>query len=183
METMCWLLDVHFKGNYWRVEDRNVQQNLNMLRKLAMNLIKTYKERCSYKHAISEIMFVCLLDSCCLFWYLCCSWKFISVGRIRNLLRESTKEITFQGHGTDSQGHGPVQSGAPFVHQKVQWAAVKMLFFSADTEGSYQGLEGSREIENVLFGDGKKAHFKKFMEFYTIFGKSNANKHKQSEVR
>lgn len=61
VETMHWLLDVHFEEDYSRVEDKNVQQNLNMLRKLAINLIKRYKEKTATKRAISKIMFDCLL--------------------------------------------------------------------------------------------------------------------------
>ena len=62
VETMHWLLNVHFEEDSCRVEDKNVQQNLNMLRKLAMNMIKQYKERSESKRAISKIMFDCLLD-------------------------------------------------------------------------------------------------------------------------
>lgn len=62
VETMHWLLDIHFEEDHCRVEDKNVQQNLNMLRKLALNLIKKYKERSASKRAISKIMFDCLLD-------------------------------------------------------------------------------------------------------------------------
>ena len=35
VESMHWLLDVHFEEDFCRVEDKNIQQNLNMLRKLA----------------------------------------------------------------------------------------------------------------------------------------------------
>lgn len=62
VETMHWLLDVHFAEDFCRVEDSNVQQNLNMLRKFAINQIKIYKERSTSKRAISKIMFDCLLD-------------------------------------------------------------------------------------------------------------------------
>ena len=62
LETMHWLRDVHFEEDYCRVEDKNVQQNPNMLRKLAINMIKKHKERSSSKRAISKIMFDCLLD-------------------------------------------------------------------------------------------------------------------------
>lgn len=62
VETMHWLLDVHFGEDYCRVEDRNIQQNLNMLRKAALNLIKRYKERAESKRSISKIMFDCLLN-------------------------------------------------------------------------------------------------------------------------
>ena len=62
VETMHWLLDVHFGEDFCRVEDRNVQQNLNMLRKVALNLIKRYKERAASKRPMSKIMFDCLLN-------------------------------------------------------------------------------------------------------------------------
>ena len=62
VESMHWLLDVHFEEDYCRVENKNVQQNLNMLRKVAINIIKQYKERSESKRAISKIMFDCLLD-------------------------------------------------------------------------------------------------------------------------
>ena len=62
VETMHWLLDVHFGEDFCRVEDRNVQQNLNMLRKAAINLIKRYKERAGSKRPVSKVMFDCLLN-------------------------------------------------------------------------------------------------------------------------
>jgi len=63
VETMHWLLDVHFAEDSCRVEDGNVQQNLNMLRKLALNIIKLHKSKTASSRAISKIMFDCLLDS------------------------------------------------------------------------------------------------------------------------
>lgn len=66
VETMHWLLDVHFDEDHCRVEDKNVQRNLNMLRKLAINLIKKHKEKSASKRAISKIMFDCLLDPSCI---------------------------------------------------------------------------------------------------------------------
>lgn len=62
VETMHWLLDVHFGEDLCRVEDRNVQENLNMLRKAALNLIKRHKERAGSKRSMSKIMFDCLLN-------------------------------------------------------------------------------------------------------------------------
>ena len=62
VETMHWLLDVNFDEDFCRVEDKNVQQNLNMLRKLALNIIKQYKVDIKSKRAISKIMLDCLLD-------------------------------------------------------------------------------------------------------------------------
>lgn len=62
VETMHWLLDVHFEEDFCRVEDKNIQQNLNMLRKLSLNIIKQYKSVTKSKKAISKIMLDCLLD-------------------------------------------------------------------------------------------------------------------------
>jgi len=63
VETMHWLLDVHFGEDFCRVEDEDVQQNLNMIRKIVLNSIKLYKEKTKSKKAMSKIMFDCLLDS------------------------------------------------------------------------------------------------------------------------
>ena len=56
------LLDIDFGEDSCRVVDRDIQQNLNMLRKFAINVIKQYKERAGSKRAISKIMLDCLLD-------------------------------------------------------------------------------------------------------------------------
>ena len=58
----------HFGEDFCRVEDKNVQQNLNMARKIAINSIKQYKENIENtenienKRPISKIMLDCLLD-------------------------------------------------------------------------------------------------------------------------
>jgi predicted transposase YbfD/YdcC len=62
VESMHWLLDVHFREDFCRVEDKNVQQNLNMVRKIGLNSIKGYKGKNDNKRPISKIMFDCLLD-------------------------------------------------------------------------------------------------------------------------
>jgi predicted transposase YbfD/YdcC len=62
VETMHWLLDVHFCEDFCRVQDKNVQQNLNMSRKLALNGIKYYKKKSGDKRPISKIMMDCLLQ-------------------------------------------------------------------------------------------------------------------------
>ena len=62
VESMHWLLDVHFKEDFCRVESKNVQQNLNMSRKIGLNCIKRYKEKTGDKRPISKIMFGCLLE-------------------------------------------------------------------------------------------------------------------------
>lgn len=56
VETMHWLLDVHFAEDYCRIESREVQEQLNILRKLSLNLIKRYKEKTESKRPISKIM-------------------------------------------------------------------------------------------------------------------------------
>ena len=62
VEVIHWILDVHFEEDFCCIEDKNIQQNLNMLRKLALNIIKQYKLTIDSKRAISKIMFDCLLD-------------------------------------------------------------------------------------------------------------------------
>ena len=62
VETMHWLLDVHFREDFCRVEDKNVQQNLNIIRKIALNSIRNYKKKTGSKNAFSTIMFDCLMD-------------------------------------------------------------------------------------------------------------------------
>ena len=62
VESMHWLLDVHFGEDFCRVEDRNVQQNLNIVRKIALNTIKGYKNKTASKRPVSKLMFDCLLD-------------------------------------------------------------------------------------------------------------------------
>jgi predicted transposase YbfD/YdcC len=62
VESMHWLLDVHFREDFCRIEDSIVQQNINIARKLVLNCIKQYKNASGDKHPISKLMFDCLLD-------------------------------------------------------------------------------------------------------------------------
>ena len=62
VETMHWILDVHYSEDYCRVENKTIQQTLNMLRKFTISLIKQYKNRTASKRAMSKIMLHCLLD-------------------------------------------------------------------------------------------------------------------------
>ncbi len=62
VETMHWLLDVHFGEDFCRVEDLNVQQNLNIVRKIALNCVKTHKRKSALASPLSKMMFDCLLD-------------------------------------------------------------------------------------------------------------------------
>jgi len=62
VESMHWLLDVHFREDFCRVQDKNVQENLNIVRKVVLNTMKIYKANTKSKQPISGIMFGCLLD-------------------------------------------------------------------------------------------------------------------------
>ena len=62
VESMHWLLDVHFGEDFCRIEDDNVQQSLNIIRKIPLNTIKNYKAKNDIKRPISKIMFDCLLE-------------------------------------------------------------------------------------------------------------------------
>ena len=61
VESMHWLLDVHFGEDFCRIKDENVQLVLNNVRKIALNCIKTYKLKANSKAHISNIMFDALL--------------------------------------------------------------------------------------------------------------------------
>lgn len=62
VESMHWLLDVHFEEDWCRIEDKTVQKNLNIFRKAAINLIKLFKSRTKTKRPISNIMLDCLIN-------------------------------------------------------------------------------------------------------------------------
>jgi predicted transposase YbfD/YdcC len=62
VEAMHWLLDVHFREDFCRVEDRNVQQNLNIVRKIALNAVRVHKDKTASKRPLSKLMFDCLLE-------------------------------------------------------------------------------------------------------------------------
>ena len=62
VETMHWILDVHYGEDFCRIENKTIQQNLNMLRKFTISLIKQHKNRTGSKRAMSKIMLDCLLD-------------------------------------------------------------------------------------------------------------------------
>lgn len=62
VESMHWLLDVHFEEDWCLIENKEVQQHLNMFRKAAINLIKIFKSKTDCKKPISNIMLDCLID-------------------------------------------------------------------------------------------------------------------------
>ena len=56
VESMHWLLDVHFSEDKTKVWDMNVQQNLNTMRKIALNLARIYKDRYVPRSSISGVL-------------------------------------------------------------------------------------------------------------------------------
>lgn len=56
IDSMHWLLDVHFQGDKTKVWDLNVQKNLNVMRKIALNLARLYKKRYEPRASISGIL-------------------------------------------------------------------------------------------------------------------------------
>ena len=59
---MHWLLDVRFGEDFCRIEDENVQQCLNIVRKIALNCVRGYKAKTGTKLPFSKIMLDCLLN-------------------------------------------------------------------------------------------------------------------------
>ena len=59
---MHWILDVHYSEDFYRIVNRTVQQNLNMLRKFALSIIKQFKAVSDSKRPLSHIIFNCLLN-------------------------------------------------------------------------------------------------------------------------
>jgi len=62
VESMHGLLDAHFGEDFCRVEDECAQQALNVARKIALNCVKTHKQKTGSKLPLSRTMFGCLLD-------------------------------------------------------------------------------------------------------------------------
>ena len=62
VESMHWILDVHYSEDFCRIVNRTIQQNLNMLRKFALSLIRQFKTDSNSKRPLSQIMFNCLLN-------------------------------------------------------------------------------------------------------------------------
>ena len=57
VESMHWLLDVHFDEDRCRVQSKNIQQDLNMLHKCALNMIRIHKRETQSKLPLNGIMF------------------------------------------------------------------------------------------------------------------------------
>ena len=56
VESMHWLLDVHFAEDKTKVWNMNIQQSLNIMRKIALNLAREYKSQRLPKSPISGIL-------------------------------------------------------------------------------------------------------------------------------
>jgi len=63
VEAMHWLLDVHFKEDKTRVWDMNVQKLLNTTRKIAINMVRLYRDKnCSARTPFTSVMKANLFD-------------------------------------------------------------------------------------------------------------------------
>jgi predicted transposase YbfD/YdcC len=62
VESMHWLLDVHFGEDFCRVQDENIQQILNIIRKIVINSLRVYKAKTNSKRAFTSLMLDCLID-------------------------------------------------------------------------------------------------------------------------
>ena len=62
VESMHWLLDVHFYEDHTRAFNENTQKNLNIIRKIALNLITDFKKLTESKKPVSGLMRSCLFD-------------------------------------------------------------------------------------------------------------------------
>lgn len=55
IESMHWLLDVHFAEDFCRIEDDAGQQILNLVHKIVLNHVKAYKQNTGSKLPLSNI--------------------------------------------------------------------------------------------------------------------------------
>lgn len=62
VESLHWLLDVHFDEDKTRVLNDNTQKNLNIIHKIALNLVRDFKRQTDSKKPVSGIMRSCLFD-------------------------------------------------------------------------------------------------------------------------
>jgi len=62
VESMHWLLDVHFDEDSGRLRSCNANENMNIVRKIALNYLRTYKNESKSKLPFSKLMLFCLCD-------------------------------------------------------------------------------------------------------------------------
>lgn len=67
VESMHWLLDVHFSEDFCRVMEQNTQENLNVIRKIVLNSLRNYKNQNNSKAAFSHLMLDCMIEPCNVF--------------------------------------------------------------------------------------------------------------------
>lgn len=73
VETMHWLLDVHFSEDFCRVAEQRTQENLNIIRKIVLNSLRFYKNSHNSKAAFSHLMLDCMIDPECILDFWCLS--------------------------------------------------------------------------------------------------------------
>ena len=62
VETMHWLLDVHFGEDFCRAAEQKTQENLNIIRKIVLNCLRSFKNFSGSKAAFSHLMLDCMID-------------------------------------------------------------------------------------------------------------------------
>jgi predicted transposase YbfD/YdcC len=62
VESMHWLLDMRFAEDSFRASERKTQENLNIIRKIVLNIMRIYKNEKGVKTPFSNLMFDCLLN-------------------------------------------------------------------------------------------------------------------------
>ena len=64
VEAMHWLLDVRYGEDGFRAQNENLQKNMNMSRKLALNIARIFRDRHCPKKPMSHVMFDCQMNPC-----------------------------------------------------------------------------------------------------------------------
>ena len=69
VETMHWLLDVHFGEDFCRVIEQRTQESLNIIRKIVLNALRLYKNVHNSKATFSHLMLDCMIDPELILYY------------------------------------------------------------------------------------------------------------------
>jgi len=62
VESMHWLLDVHLGEDNCRAHEQRTQENLNIIRKVILNVLRLYKTASYSKAAFTHLMLQCMFD-------------------------------------------------------------------------------------------------------------------------
>ena len=62
VETMHWLLDVHFGEDFCRAAEQKTQENLNIIRKIVLNSMRSFKNSTGSKSAFTHFMLDCMIE-------------------------------------------------------------------------------------------------------------------------